>query len=178
MKRSKTYPPAARVYNRRGRESSLCFIYFYERGISASFMTEESIFGPRIRPGFEMRMKRNTHTLSPLKPRASISGVRSVSKKCSEKPTLQNSCEITHPIADMEKRKCTCNGQWCNSDEELAKQNGARSLNAIDRNKRGNYGRPGSSISTNYLVMLIFMCLFIVGSFSLLIFNTVCVHLC
>jgi len=109
---------------------------------------------------------------------AITNGVRSVTKKCSQKPATQNSCEISRLMSEMEKRTCTCNSQWCNSDEEMSKQNGARAQTAIDRSKRGNYGRPGLSISTNYLVMLIFMCLFIVGSFSLLIFNTVCVHLC
>jgi len=105
-------------------------------------------------------------------------GIRSVSKNCSPMPVSQDSCETLQLTADMEKRKCTCVGQWCNSEEEMTKQNGARSQASIDRNKRGNYGKSGITISTNYLVMLIFMCLFIVGSFSLLIFNTVCVHLC
>lgn len=38
--------------------------------------------------------------------------------------------------------------------------------------------RKGSPLAPNYLVMLVFLSLFLTASFSLLIFNTVCVHLC
>jgi hypothetical protein len=42
----------------------------------------------------------------------------------------------------------------------------------------GGLTTGGLSFTANHLIMLIFLFLFLTGSFSLLIMNTVCVHLC
>ncbi|KRZ03581.1 hypothetical protein T11_12216, partial [Trichinella zimbabwensis] len=87
-------------------------------------------------------------------------------------------------LMGVETVKCTCNSDFCNDDEQLIKnglvrrlQNVASSTFNPERSKRTNLGAGlGIKVTTNYLLMLIFMCLFITGSFSLLVFNTVCIH--
>lgn len=124
-----------------------------------------------------------------------------IKKTCSLEPRYKSECIVTYPDG-IESILCYCVYDFCNSDAELDKigfthskhQETAISSSASasasagvpilvnhnnDRNKRTNLSASQTfGVSTNYLVMLIFMCLFITGSFSLLIFNTVCVHLC
>jgi hypothetical protein len=108
-----------------------------------------------------------------------ISEKRTVQKGCSphtETPACQHAL-----LGTKRTLRCVCSTEYCNGDDALVEaglEEGRNSASA-DRSKRTNFALGQRfGLSPNYLIMLIFVCLFITGSFSLLIMNTVCVHLC
>ncbi|KFD53750.1 hypothetical protein M514_05455 [Trichuris suis] len=108
---------------------------------------------------------------------------KSVQKGCLH--FLDRSRCLKADLMGVETTKCTCSSDFCNDDEQLVKNdlvqrtlNTASSSTNPERSKRTNFGAGvGLRLTRNNLLMLIFMCLFITGSFSLLLFNTLCLQI-
>ncbi|VDO78709.1 unnamed protein product [Soboliphyme baturini] len=112
---------------------------------------------------------------------------KSVRKGCTQ--IIDRPRCVRADITGIEAIQCICNTQFCNGDDELVR-NGLRqeepnvavavTAASADRSKRTSFGVGGSgsqfsaTLSGNSIAMLILICLFITGSFTLLIFNTWC----
>lgn len=105
-----------------------------------------------------------------------------------DKRTVLKGCSLHYEMTACQQSiigtkhtlRCVCSTEYCNGDDaliELGLEEDRRNSASTNDGQLLSFAEH-FGFSASYLIMLVFICLFVAGSFSLLIVNTVCVHLC